>query len=233
MFRPLYRPLYYICQYTTFMNLLPSQKNEIYDLIETENLSPNLFKFRDITLHNSSAVALGFNGTDYYFRIIGLDDGFSCEYSPGSEKLTENIALSYWKEVKRFMSLWLQYLNLQISQIDKWERLDQQIKQITIAQSDSAEKFSASEYEVLKERMLLLKSRLKEIEFTDEQHKALVAKIDHLTLLAISLNKFDWTSLFVGTIIGIVTQLTVNSENAKSLWDIIKTVFNSYFIIPN
>jgi hypothetical protein len=115
---------------------------------------------------------------------------------------------------------------------NKWDRLSKEIKNagINLDKNNSDNKFSILEYEDLKTKILTLKQSSHTIGLTSEQSNAIEAKLDHLTDMAKILNKFDWKSLFVGTIISVVIQLNVTQDNANSLWTLIRQIFKNFLL---
>jgi hypothetical protein len=206
--------------------LLTSQKNEIYNIIEKGDLSPNLFKFSEVKGNTGSITYVRYSD-DFVFMIHYIQNGWSINYSPALARFSQSLSVSNWYEVLKYLKEWLNYLKREISQIDKWKRLEEQIELINISYSDNNDKFSAQEFEELRNRMFLLKGHLIEINLPTDQLDILNSKIDHLTDLAISMNKFDWYSMFIGSIMSIIIQLGVTHENAKALWTLIKNLFNS------
>ncbi|WP_294304960.1 hypothetical protein [uncultured Chryseobacterium sp.] len=63
-----------------------------------------------------------------------------------------------------------------------------------------------------------------------EHQNQINIELQRVTQLALDLGKFDWTNLFVGTLMSIIIQLGVTKENANSIWLIVKQIFNNYFI---
>lgn len=209
------------------MKLLLSQKNELYDVVESGGFSPYQFQLTE----SVDQAKLSYKGTDYHFSIGGVNGSNTpVIVCPGERQYAEVRYYNYWFDIKDYLKKWLQWLRRETNEIDKWSRLEQFADQVKLAKISEGDKFSTSEYEDLKLRMKTLKQRLDESNLTSEQLQILGDKLDHITSLAIDMNKFDWTSLFVGTIISIIIQLSVNPENAKSLWNLVRSVFNSYFI---
>jgi len=104
------------------------------------------------------------------------------------------------------------------------------VNSIKLNLNNEADKFSALEFEDLKIKVSAIKQGLNNIDLLSDQISVINEKLDHLTELAVNMNKFDWKSQFIGTIISIIIQLEVTQENAKSLWALIKQVFNNYFL---
>ncbi len=214
------------------MRLLTSQKDTLYDLIEKRGLSPTQFEFSDNRSAYGSGIStwLHFNNSEYAFRFDSFDNSPMPSFCPGQNSFNENGHARLWNDVLAHFTSWLINLKREINAPNKWERLEKEIAGIKINFSNDQDKFSAHEYEELKAKTETLKQSVSEIGLLPEQAKAIHAKLDHLITLAKDMNKFDWKSLFIGTIISIVIQLSVTQENAKSLWTLIKQVFSNYFL---
>lgn len=137
-----------------------------------------------------------------------------------------------WDSQLRQFSEWLGYLKREVTSPNKWERLHKELESLKFNFRDDKTKFSAQEFEDIKVKIETLKRSINEIGLLEKDVAVINSKLDHLTEMAINLNKFDWKSLFIGTIISIVIQLNVTPDNAKALWSLINTVFNSYFLLP-
>ncbi len=213
------------------MKLLITQKNELFDVIESHGFSPNSFSCLDITIKEAPITKIEYNKTDYYFR-FNKSSNITVSWSPSNALYKEAIIAYNFSECVAHFKSWLGYLNRELTVIDKWKRLADEVTQLSISFVNEFDKFSASEYENLKIQMLLLKQKIRTIDLLPEQLKVLENKIDHLTGIALDLSKFDWKGLFVGTMVSIIIQLSVTPENAKALWDIIKSIFSKYFLLP-
>ena len=218
------------------MRLLTSQKNSLYEIIERKGLSPSSFQFeeaRSLEVLGEVDTFLHFNQMFHFvFRSHSNQDIIIVEYSPGQHAFKRTEYVSGWFDAQKHFTIWSECLFNELTQIDKWQRLNDELNQINITYSGEDDKFSASEYEELKTQMLFLKERIKQINLLPEQLIAIENKIDHLTVIAKSLSKFDWKGLFVGTFVSIIIQLGVTQENAKAIWDAIKLAFTKYFLLP-
>jgi hypothetical protein len=214
------------------MSMLTSHKNVIFDTLVANQLIPSQFLLED----KAEGFTLTFLNTPYYFEATlnpeNRDKYFHLVFSPSEYQLKE-ILENYngtFNALKYFINKWCLYLKREISEDDKWARLDQEIKSSHISFEAESDKFSFQEYVELETKMAALKDQIKLIPLEPAQLDAINNKLDHLTEQAKVLSKFDWKSMFVGTFISIIIQLSVSPANAKSLWDLIKQVFSGYFL---
>ena len=218
------------------MKLLTSQKDTLFESVESSGLSPSQFEFQETPSLLSSgkmATRLIFKNSEYYFSFETHPNSLTAHYAiccPGNIAHTEHHNSGLWHVQLNFVNQWLNNLIREINSPNKWDRLNKEIEGIGFNFENSEDKFTVSEYEDLKQRILILQTGISSIGLLPEQVSAINAKLDHLTDLAKVMNKFDWKGLLVGTIITIVIQLNVNSQNAQALWTLIKQIFNNYLL---
>lgn len=217
------------------MKLLPSQKNTLFDLIENSGLSPSQFTLENYISTGSSVVytELRYKNSEFFFRFSLSNNGmapFRAVYCPAENLYSDDSFFSSWESEMEYFHDWLKLLAREISTPNKWERLKNELEGIGINFENNEDKFSVSEYEDLKQRVMILKQGTAAIALLPEQLATINNKLDHLTELAKEMNKFDWKSLFLGSIMSIIIQLGVTKENANELWALIKRVFNNYIL---
>jgi hypothetical protein len=219
------------------MKLLISQKDELYDLIERFGLSPSMFEFAEILSQVSAGqktTLLKFKNSEFFYSFESAFNSETSHYaifSPGNGSVKEAQYPGDWEHQKQYFRYWLQYLSREVNTPNKWERLNKEISNFGINITDDESKFTASEYEDLKIRMLQLKNSISSIGLDPDQLKLLHNKLDHLLELGKNLKKFDWKALFVGTIVSVIIQLSLSPDVGKLLWNVIKQIFNN-FILP-
>jgi hypothetical protein len=220
------------------MKLLPSQKDYLYNLIEKKGLPTSQFYFDDVESNDDGIydTVLCYKGEHDFFCCFGsyLDsfksENFIMTFSPGEYSYQRKEYPHSWTEQLEYFNGWINYLKREVDTPNKWERLEAELKNFGFNSNDEVGKFSIQEYEELKIKIIQLKEKIKAIELLPEQLSAINQKLDHLTEIAKDLNKFDWKSLFIGTIMSIIVQFGVTPSNAKSLWNTIKSVFNNYLL---
>jgi len=210
------------------MELLNSQKNALYKIIEgSSTLTPNQFELKE----SIDSTGIVFKGTNYFFSIKESDtDEINIICSPGNHRVTDVFFnLSWMNVISKFYS-WIEYLEEEISSPNLWDRLNENIQSANISTSTDNSQFTISEYEDLKTKMIALQAQMKMLPFLAENQAAISEKLDHLIVVAEKLSKFDWTNLFIGTIMNIVVALALSPENTQALWNLIRSTFKGYFL---
>ena len=217
------------------MILLTSQKDELFKIISDNNLSPSLFEFEKITINQileKYATKLKYKHSDFYFIFdTGEDMDHYSIFSPGKDKFVQEEYPHTWDIQKSYFTAWIKFLIREINTPNYWERFEKEIKEIRITEEGFIEdKFNATEFEEVKIKIDLIKNGLLDTGINQENINIINKKLDDLTELSKTMNKFDWKSLFIGTIINLTMQLTLTPENSKNLWLLIKNIFKLYFI---
>jgi len=210
------------------MELLPSQLNVLYDLIE-KNGHFSATQFTK-TLNGDY---IEFNKTSYYFKIYvdtGYVNSLVVNFSPGEKLYKEASSSIPWEQVVVYFGKWLKYLKREITSPDKWGRAFGELAYLGSATGSQYTHFTHSEYLNIVNKLDHIKKGLEQIPLTDEQNRGLKAQFDHLETKIDELNKFDWQSLFIGTVISVIIQLGVDKENANLLYDLIKLYFQGLIL---
>jgi len=170
--------------------------------------------------------------TDFYFDILLNDSHHSdyyVRYSPASTKIMDHHTAS-WNAVVIYFDKWLDTLMREISEVDKWGRLFEEIGNLKISNEENEHRFSHEEYLTLERKFSDIKVSMIAIPFLPEQLEAINNKLDHLLTLTTELSKYDWQNLFIGVIVSVVIQLGVTQENAQLLYALIKQTFKGLFL---
>lgn len=216
------------------MKLLTSQKNSLFELIqEIDFFSHNQFELieKDIMGKYNTHIEYKAN-KDFYFKFIdsNLANTLFVNYSPGQEQIMDATSKISWYQTLNIFQNWLYYLQREVTSPNLWEQFKTEISEIKYVNNFNSQKFSFSEYNEILEKIDTLKNSLSSIPLILNQQNEIILRLDHLSETAKELGKFDWINLFVGTIISVVIQLNVTPENANAIWDLIKRVFNNYFL---
>lgn len=208
------------------MQLLKSQKNDVYDTIEAWGLSPANFEIV-VDQHNTKIIA---KNSDFKFIFLEDNDGdHAARYCPGKDKyIEEGMYVGGWDAQLQNIRSWVKNVSREQDQPDKWLELQKQIQNAgfeDIQYGDS--KFSYQEYEVLDEKITKLKEELSKLDIVTEKIEAINAKLDHLLELAKKMNKSDWKDLFVGSIISLIMQMSIDKSTGKAVYDLVKNLFTS------
>lgn len=217
------------------MKLLISQKNELFDLINsTDSFSPSQFEILETKIEGYDYdTKIQFKNSEYFFLMFperSTGGRFYSNFSPGEFSAVQSTIGLEWIEGKLYFTKWLQNLQREITAPNKWDKLLHEISKVSFYNANDESKFSHQEYIELVNKMDILKDYLFTIPLPKEQTQEIIEKLSHITTLAENLNKFDWKNLFIGTIMSLILQLSLTQENVTSLWALIKKVFSSYFL---
>lgn len=214
------------------MQLLKTQKNELYDLIGSEGLSPSMFGIRysreddDYYEYSQCWYKLEAQENGYakfYFNI----DSTNVKFCPDTSKYIREFRFENWDTTKLTFLRWLRALKEEISVVDKWDQLEKELQQANVNFDVGNDKFSHKEHEEIVSHMYVLKQGLIDIPQINENLESINKRLDHLTDMVGELGKFDWRSLFAGTIAGILTQIGATPDNATKLWELVKLTFST------
>ena len=219
------------------MILLTTQKNQLYDIIQNVGLNPAQFEFLEIRSEyytSEMSTKIFYKGSNWYyiFETLGenkIDVHYSI-YSPVKTTLIIREHHRTWPlQIGNFVK-WLENLKRESLTEDKWERLKIEINNVKLSYENDHNRFTVQEYEELQTQMGILKDRISGLELIPEQVEQINDKLDHLITFAKSLNKTDWKSLFIGTIINLIIQLSLELNIGKQIWTIIREVLATYFL---
>lgn len=215
------------------MKLFLRHKNQLFDAIEDMGLSPSLFKYEeDKDNHgNVTSTWITFQGSEFGFFIYkGSNNTQFARVTPGEFEWIEYREFSDWEDLLMFFNDWLEAVKQEINAIDKWERLEKELHEISLNFSNEQDKFTVQEFEQVRIKIIAFKTGLSSIGLEPSQLEIINQKLDHITELAKEMNKFDWKGLFIGSIVSIIIQLSLTPENANSIWHLLRQVFASYIL---
>jgi hypothetical protein len=216
------------------MKLLTSQKNSIFELIQDiDFFSPNHFEIIEDDLMGEYKTRIEYKSNrSFYFNFLDTEyvNKLYVNYSPGDEQFIDSSSTISWNDALGYFDNWLYYLQREITAPNLWEKFKTEISNIDYFNNFSNQKFTFSEFTEIAEKIDILKRSLSAIPLILNQQQEIILRLDHLSETAKELGKFDWVNLFIGTIISIIIQLNVTSENANAIWELIKRVFNNYFL---
>lgn len=216
------------------MKLLTSQKNSLFEIIQSlDFFSHNQFELIEKDIKGVCDTHIEYKANkDFYFRFIDSNyaNSLFVNHSPGDEQIMDATSQINWNQTLNIFENWLYYLQREVTSPNLWQQFKTEISEIKYINNFSNQKFSFSEYTEISEKIEVLKSSLSSIPLILNQQNEIILRLDHLSETAKVLGKFDWINLFIGTIISVVIQLNVTPENANEIWDLIKRVFNNYFL---
>lgn len=215
------------------MKLLNSQKNQLYKIIESnEFFKPNQFEIEEFKNENNWNTFIEFNSI-YFFKIFENSDYYnSCyvNYSPGDNKFLEVTDHVSFEMIKVHFLKWLSFLQQEISEPNLWDSFKSEISKFSESAIYDNSKFTAKEHKELESKMANLLDNISYIPLLIEQQNEIKSELKRITELSIDLGKFDWTNLLIGTLISIIIQLQVTPENARLIFDHVKSLFSNFLL---
>lgn len=217
------------------MKLLLSQKNELYRYIEQHNFDTNQFQYKELrdTKTKKPFVKIEYKPDEnFYFLIADSDyDPYLINYSPGASEYLVVTSIDRWHYIDSDFNTWLYALAREVSQIDLWDQIMENAKQVISNISNDNNKFNDDEYKLLALNMRQLQTRVTTLALPIGQIEIINAKLDSILEQARISNKFDWQSLFIGTIITITISLTLSPDIGKELFLWIKQIFSNILLL--
>jgi hypothetical protein len=211
------------------MLLLQTQKNQVYELIEDAGLSPSMFSFDDPNDADGDTY-LRYKDSNYYFNFAkARSGGHFARYSPGYDTPYEDQAPGSWNGQLSYVRRWLSNLVRELEAPDKWKLLQEEIENMDFGDIKYEDtKFTYREYELLKEKISELKVKIGKLDLVEEQIKQINEKLDHLLHLAKDMNKTDWKELFIGSLIGLFMQLSIDKDTGQAIAGYVKGLFMKF-----
>jgi hypothetical protein len=219
------------------MKLLNKQKNQLFDIIESNGLSPAMFTYQEWAVEGKGIVETRIlvKNTDYYFYIMSGPSIAKYEiiFSPGNELIKDTRFPSRWDVLIDLFGEWTINLKNEIEVVDKWENLKNQFNEFDLKNDGYGilnSKFTAQEFIELKSKVNTLQEGISKLSLPPEQIKLINNKLDQITEQAIHLGRFDWRSYFIGTLTTLVMQLSLSQETGKAIWQLAKEAFQTLFL---
>lgn len=216
--------------------LLNKQKNELFKIVETNNLSPDLFVVSEELMY----FVITLRDTNLRFCVgqhFGQSDLYVCRYTliasiHSQDPRYHNPDNASFIEIQNIFGLWLNenvipYLeNFTIP--DLWAEM-KNVNDVFKWKSFSSEDyvfFSTAERTQIKESIDRLEVLLiNEYSPTKEQTIEINGKLTYLKIAVDRLNKFDWKSVAITTVIGIATTMAVDTTTGGRLWSLLQQAF--------
>ena len=220
------------------MKLLPSQKNQLFNLIVQQGFSPSQFSYKEIEDNRDNRktmVKIEYKGMpDFHFLLA--DDfshgDFLVAFSPSNDKYIESIVRDNWGFVFSDFSRWLLCLLAEIEQEDLWESMDRLTLEIQIDNGFDNEKFTVQQYQILSDRIKLLQTGVSGLALESEQIDAINGKLDRLLEQGKTMSKSDWQASFIGNLWTLIVAMSISPEMGHQIWLLVKQFFNGILLLP-
>lgn len=214
------------------MKLLPSQKNELFDLVLENGIDPSKITIQDgkvVTPNGKKDVTwIKYADTVFYLRIKSND----IEYCPSIESWIkrEETTGSNWMDKKAAIANWIKLLAQQVVPPDKWQLYKEQLESFKLKEPPKEEYFSFAEFEELEQRMNILKEGIQKLGLSKEKLSLLEAKLEQVLEQGKKMRKVNWRDLLIGTLMAYVVDHALSVEISHQLWDLVRHSFTVFFL---
>lgn len=209
-----------------FKNLLQSQKNQIYDLIQKNEMEPNDFKFDHIlstTLHSTKVQRLKHLSSDFYFifdkpsgRVIGGRNREMVRYSPAVDDERVSKYIENWTAVTVEFIRWLHYLKREIEAPDHWS--DRQQEEFNKKWLNSNTQFTEQEKILVDSGLDAVKQYLIEHVSNDEKVvQDIQENVEYLKHASKHAGRRDWMFIFIGLFVNKLAEWALNPQSWQTL----------------
>jgi len=219
--------------------MLKTIRNSFLEQISLNKFDPALFRGTEI---NDLTFLIELLGSKLSFTVICSPQSFSyfncrrIQFTPIINLKVENVFSSWqhFDKIQQEFTKWLQYnVSLYLKNEmapDLWAVSQQENEVFGIPTFDLSETpdYSSKDKDILRIAVAAFRSRLIESFHPEkDQLDQIDQRLNYLTKSIDRLNKIDWKSLLLSTVIGIATSLSLDTERGRLLFEIARQVFSN------
>lgn len=216
-------------------------KNELFKQIQELGLTPDNFSLVDLP-ENPYQTIIKYKETPFYFLLTNPQDSyeeFECQFIQYAPEfpITEIFPDRNYAEFNYILDMFIIWVKNHINEFeldefepDLWSEYKNGNTTLNFNDIDFNDKnlFSIHERKQISMGINELKLLInKNFETTTEEQKLVGERLEYLIESTKKLNKFDWKSLVLSTVIGIATTLTLDVEKGKLLFELFRQVFST------
>lgn len=216
-------------------------KNELFKQIQELGLTPDNFSLVDLP-ENPYQTIIKYKETPFYFLLTNPQDSyeeFECQFIQYAPEfpITEIFPDINYAEFNYILDMFIIWVKNHINEFeldefepDLWSEYKNGNTTLNFNDIDFNDKnlFSIHERKQISMGINELKLLInKNFETTTEEQKLVGERLEYLIESTKKLNKFDWKSLVLSTVIGIATTLTLDVEKGKLLFELFRQVFST------
>lgn len=204
------------------MRITNVEKKQLSDIFH--KLKLNIFDFDATGEYEVFKIKFKY---DYFsFAIIKQKPGvYQIEYFSVDNK-NAITAINNWNDLLQNFLSWTKKLVAEFNSPTGWESFEN-ANFLNAEYEELNSKFTATEKNQTKQSIKDLKVKIKLLNLTPEKLEVIEGKLDSLSIKVDELNKFDWKSMFIGTIASLIMTFVVPQEASGMLWEYIKSSFNN------
>jgi hypothetical protein len=214
--------------------LLTTQKNDVFRLIQQEQLNPSEFEWNELRTDYAIISVLRYKATEFFFAFLVEPPDFIGVRRPGSNLRHErSLPFSRWILLLGYVAEWTIFLKNEIQAPDLWSSLNQELhyfQELQDLQSESLNSntvFTPQEQQAIANRIQEAKAYIKgQPSITEQQAKYINEKLDFLVDSSKRQSRQDWMFLAIGVVTTILVSLSLSPEQGKTLFHFITSTFS-------
>jgi len=204
------------------MRITNVEKKELSDIFK--GLKLNIFDFEATGEYEQFKIK--FKHDYFSFNIVKQKPSvYLIEYFSVDNKNPVSGSMS-WSDLIKNFQFWSQKLVNEINSSTGWESF-QNTNFLNTEFEELNSEFTVDEKIKTKANIIELKAKIKLLSLPSNKLEIIENKLDLLSLKVDELNKFDWKSLFFGTITSLVMTLAIPPQAAGMLWEYIRNLFSN------
>jgi hypothetical protein len=227
-------------------------KNQIFHFLKESDLDFDRFDIKEVyeiteldgTEKKSHITIITFSNTPFEFKIVESEVDYetvSIEwtvFNPAFSKITTPTASIKAKSLINYIEVWIknevkEYIDDE-GEPDLWEEYKSGTKVLDLGTIDFKDKASFSTNELAQIKMSVNELQgliIKQLTTSQEEQQIVKDRLDYLVDASKRLNKFDWMSVTINTLINISVALSLNTEKGHLLFELFKKVFNTLKVL--
>lgn len=222
--------------------MLKKYRNRLLEVIQEKGINPALFHIKDEVKDDAySRFSLQLLDTKLAFTVRNPPhsfhsfDWFYTEFTPNFSRTAVYPPSGFASEEKLIIAFgdWLENhvkaYTQELLEPDMWERIESQIPLVTGSEISEEDTTVFSDDEKIRVRMSINEFRIlliKNFEPSSDELKVIDDRLEYLSNSVDRLNKIDWRSVAITTLISISLALSLDTEKGRLLFDLFMQVFS-------
>ena len=203
------------------MRITNQQKKQLADIFNENELN-----FLDFEISgNYQEFKIKFKFDYFSFSVMKKDTD---QYQITIQSITNTSAgtsIVKWDGVIYRFKQWAKQIKTELGTPSGWETFENE-NYLNADFDDLNKSFSEKEKESTRRSLNYIKEKIKSLDISLEKLKIIEQKLEELDEKVDELKKFDWKSLFIGSVASLIMSLSIPPDSAGMLWEIIKSSFS-------
>ncbi len=205
------------------MRIVNTQKKELADIFTQAGL--NVLDFE--TSGQYKEFKIKFKHEYFSFSInIQKPDSYQLTIFPIDNTNGYTIQ-AVWADVKKHFDKWSKQIATELNTATGWETFQSE-NFLNASFEELEQEFSETEKAQARQSIIELKEKIKTLDLPETSKNIIEKKLDDLHSKVNDLKKFDWKSLFIGSVASLIMTLAIPPEISGLLWEYIKIAFSGF-----